>query len=82
VMGRLSDSDGRPISGASVSLSDGSGGIRYAQTNPFGYYRFDQVATGFTYVVNATDKRYFFPDSPRAITVDGDLNNLDFQASP
>lgn len=81
VGGRLLSADGRPISGGVVTLTDGPE-VRTAMSNPFGYYRFDSIATGRTYIISANSKRYFFPDSPVALSVTGDRIDMDFQASP
>jgi hypothetical protein len=81
IAGQLTTSDGRPISGGMVTLTDGPV-TRIAISNPFGYYRFDDVATGRTYVIGAGSKRYFFPNSPIAMTIGGDLLDLNFLASP
>lgn len=81
ISGRLTSADGRPVSGGVVTLTDGPV-VRTAISNPFGYYRFDEIVTGRTYVLGATSKRYFFPDSPVALSVSGDLADLNFQASP
>jgi hypothetical protein len=82
ISGRLTTSDGTPVNGGIVSLSGGNGESRTAMSNPFGYYVFNDVPTGLTYVIGATSRRYFFPDSPVAITLSGDLTNVNFQASP
>lgn len=81
IAGRLTTSDGLPINGGTVTLTDGPD-TRTAISNPFGYYRFDDVATGRTYVIGASSKRYFFPNTPVAMTIGGDLLDMNFQASP
>jgi hypothetical protein len=82
VSGRVTTSDGRGISGAIVSMTDAAGGARTARTSPFGYYQFDGVESGSTYVVMISQKRYLFAESPRVITVSDSLSNVDFVASP
>lgn len=79
--GRVTDADGQPISGATVVLTDGPD-ERTTLTNPFGYYNFTEVETGHTVVIAVSTKRYSFPNNPVAVMVTGDLNDLDFQASP
>lgn len=81
ISGRLVTSDGQPVDGGVVTLTDGPD-VRTAISNSFGYYGFDEVATGRTYVLGATAKRYFFPDSPVALSVTGNLSDVNFQASP
>jgi len=80
--GRVSTSDGTAMSGATVTLSDSTGNSRTAITSPLGYYNFTEVPTGQTYLVTATRKRFIFPDSPRVISLQDDLTNVDFVASP
>ena len=71
VSGRVLDANGQAVSRATVSMTDSAGAVRTAQTNPFGYYRFDDVRTGATYTFLAMAKRHRF--SPRVVTIGGDL---------
>ena len=82
VGGRVTTFDDYGISGANVTLTDESGNIRTAVTNGFGYYSFDEVTAGGTYVLTVSQKRYFFPNSPLVVNVQDDLTNADFRASP
>jgi hypothetical protein len=82
VSGRATKSDGRGISGAIVSMTDAAGVVKLARTSAFGYYQFDNVESGGTYVIAIGQKRYFFADSPRVITVTDSLSGVDFVASP
>jgi hypothetical protein len=78
--GRVADGQGRGIGGARVTLQDQQGQIRSAITNPFGFYRFVDVAAGQTYLVSVIHKRYTF-DS-RTISRHDDLVDLDFVPIP
>lgn len=78
--GRVLTSDGRGISNVRITLTDANGTIVYAQTNPFGYYRFVNLPPGTTYTVRITHKRYKF-DSPQTVTLDGNRSDLNFIAS-
>jgi hypothetical protein len=62
-----------------VSMTDPAGAVRTAQSNPFGYYRFDGVRTGETYTFLAMAKRLRF--SPRVVTIGGDLTDLNLIAN-
>jgi len=53
---------------------------RYAMTNAFGYYRFDEVAAGETYVFSVRHKRHTF--TPRIVSVTEELTELNFTAEP
>ena len=67
---------GRGISGAIVALTNGRGIARTARTNQFGYFRFEDVEAGQTYIIDAHSKRYIF--APQVITLNENLTNLNF----
>lgn len=75
--GRVITVSGRGIPRANVTLDDGTGNLRYATTNPFGYFRFANVPTG-TYTVSVSSKSYSF--TPRTISVSSSITGLDFVA--
>lgn len=79
VSGRVLSSLGRGIASARVKLTDQNGVVRLAITSPFGYYRFENVAAGQTYIFNVTHKRYQF--APRVNAVTEDLSNFNFVAN-
>jgi len=54
--------------------------MRTIVTNNFGYYRFDDIAVGETYVFSVSDREGNL--SPRIINVMGEIENLDFAAQP
>ena len=76
VSGRVLNSDGFGIGGATVTIAGQNGQPMTTRTSPFGYYRFDNVASGQNYLVSVSAKRYRF--SPRLITVGEDLTDVDF----
>jgi hypothetical protein len=80
ITGRVFDSTGRAISKARVILTDQDGTILSAITNAFGYYNFDGVVAGRSYVASITSKGYTF--APRLISVTDDLTDLNFFAQP
>lgn len=80
VAGRVTRSNGQGVSNAIVSLVDGGvGGRRFAITNPFGYYQFENVQTGSSYTVAVVSRLYTF--TPQTVQVNGDLNNVNFVAN-
>lgn len=79
ISGRVMNGNGRGIARVGIYLT-GHGGIRSALTNPFGYYKFDQVDAGETYVLEAQHKRYLF--APRVVTVTDEITGVDFFAGP
>ncbi|MDQ4122428.1 MAG: carboxypeptidase regulatory-like domain-containing protein [Acidobacteriota bacterium] len=80
VSGRVVNSYGRGIGKAQVILSDANGNNRTVLTNPFGYYLFEGIPAGENYVFSINHKRYQF--SPQVVFVTGEVNNLNFTASP
>jgi hypothetical protein len=82
VGGRVMTADGAGISKTWVSMDDGAGNTRTALTNSFGYYTFDEVPAGRTYVISISNKRYQFENPTRILTVDDTLNDINFTALP
>ena len=78
VSGRVLTPDGRGLRNAAVILTDASGRVRATRTTTFGYYRFENVAAGETYVFEVRSKRYHF--APQVVTVTEDLSDLNFTA--
>lgn len=80
--GRVLTSGGAGIAKANVTLTDSTGISRTAVTNPFGQYNFVDLPTGRTYILTVGNKRYIFPGSPRVVSLQNDLTEVDFIASP
>jgi hypothetical protein len=80
VSGRLLASNGRGLSNAIVSLTKTSNGENFtARTGNFGYFSFEDLQAGETYVIQVNSKRYHF-DS-RTFTLNEDLTDLVMQAN-
>lgn len=80
ISGRVRTIDGRGLRGAIVSITDGNGMIRQTTTSTFGYYRFEGVTAGESYVVGVASKRYRF--TPIFVNVTDELRDLDFYPEP
>ncbi|HEY0461695.1 MAG TPA: hypothetical protein VGC97_21340 [Pyrinomonadaceae bacterium] len=80
VSGQLVTAGGVAIRSALVTMTDGLGNVRTARTNTFGYYRFDQVAVGATYILSPTAKGYTFTPSSRIVSPADEVNDADFVA--
>jgi len=78
VSGRVLTSDGRGIRNAIVVLTNSQGTSQSARTSSFGYYRFDGVQAGETYVMSVASKQYQF--TPRVVSVADELTGVDFVA--
>ncbi|HVF47658.1 MAG TPA: LamG-like jellyroll fold domain-containing protein [Pyrinomonadaceae bacterium] len=70
--------NGQGVSRAGVTLTDSSGNSRSAMTNAFGYFRFDEVEAGQTYIFTVTHKRYQF--APQVVSVPEEMTELNFTA--
>jgi hypothetical protein len=80
VGGRAMTKAGQPLSKIRIALTNSQGEIRYALSNAFGFYRFEDVAVGQTYVVSGSSKLYTF--SPEVISPTENLNELNLVAAP
>lgn len=70
--------NGESVVRARVILTDSNGRTRTVFTNSFGFYSFENVAVGETFVFNVTAKQYTF--NPRILTVSESLTDFDFEA--
>ncbi|MBV9240722.1 MAG: carboxypeptidase regulatory-like domain-containing protein, partial [Acidobacteria bacterium] len=80
VSGRAFAADGSALRGVRVALSDASGHTFNAITNAFGYYSFENVPSGASYLLNGSARGYVF--TPRVVTVSDQLTNVDLTALP
>lgn len=60
VSGRVLRESGGGISNIRITMGMPDGTLRIALTNTFGYFRFDEVEVGQTYLFAATSKKYTF----------------------
>lgn len=68
----------RGVSRAVVYITDNAGNSRTTRTDKLGYYRFEEVEAGQTYIFNVYAKLYQF--DTQVITVTENLENLNFSA--
>lgn len=76
VSGRIITADGIGVRGARVTMVDSRGVARAVTTSSLGYYRFDEVETGETYLMGVSSKRYRFES--RVVQVVDSLTEVDF----
>lgn len=69
---------GRGLTNAIVTIIDHKGSVRSAMTSSFGYFKFENVEVGQTYVVSVQSKRYTF--SSQVIDLTDELSDLVFVA--
>lgn len=80
VSGRVMTASGRGIGKVRLTLTDSSGNVRIATTSAFGYYRFEDVRAGETYILSAAAKRYAFSQQTRVLNVNQVTDAVDFIA--
>jgi hypothetical protein len=80
ISGRVLNQTGRGIANGQVIMIDVNGNIRYARTNPFGHYRFNDVEVGITYIINVKHKSYEF--APQVVNLNNARDDINFIALP
>ncbi len=81
ISGRVLTTDGRPIRNALVTVTGNSlVEPRTTQTGSLGYYTFDDLRTGETYIVTVTQGRYIFQTPSRVVSLSDNIADLDFIA--
>jgi uncharacterized delta-60 repeat protein len=79
--GLVSNSSGRAIRNVTLQITGGNlTQPKIARTNSFGYYRFQDLEVGQTYVVSIAAKRYTFANPSRVITLNENLDSEDFMS--
>ena len=78
--GRVTTANGNGIRNAVLTLTDTTGITRTARTGSFGYYSFDDVIAGETYVISIASKRFVFANPTQVISVNDNIVDLDFTA--
>jgi hypothetical protein len=79
--GRVVRADGNGIGKTVIVLQSINGSQpQYALTNPFGYFRFNDVAVGETYLISVSAKQYQFMQPTQMLFVIGDMENVTFVA--
>jgi Carboxypeptidase regulatory-like domain len=81
VVGRILTASGRGIRNVRVTLTAPSGETRTVLSSTFGYFRFNEVLAGETYIFSISAKRYTFVQPTVVVSVDEDLTDLNFVAS-
>ena len=76
ISGRVTNAVGQGVRGATVIVTDPSGIRRAATTGSFGFYMFENVEAGTSYVISVNSKRYRF--APQTLLITTNLTNIDF----
>ena len=81
--GRVTTADGRPIRNAEVVITGNA--LEHpitVATGSLGWFTFDGLPTGETYVVTVNSRRFTFSTPSRVITLVDNVANIDFVANP
>ncbi len=78
--GRVMTASGRGIVNVNLYLTDSNGQVRSARTTSFGYYRFDDVQVGETYILSAVGKRYTFSQPSQVLNINEETDAVNFIA--
>lgn len=81
ITGRVKTSADRGIRGAVVTLTSGKGHVASTGTSTFGYYRFQNLEAGETYILTVAAPRYVFATPSALVTANDNIENLDFVAN-
>ncbi len=76
ISGRVTTPSGLGLRNSTVVLTDSLGVRRTVTTSSFGFYQFDNVPTGATYVISIQSRSYRF--ASRTLQVNDNLTNVDF----
>lgn len=79
--GRVVNSPRIGIGGAVVTIANSNGTLnKTAITNSFGYYRFEDITVGETYIITVRHKRYSF--TPQVLNVFENCEDVNFTGAP
>jgi hypothetical protein len=82
VTGRLTTAAGNGIGKSIVTLTDAAGNSRTTITSSFGYYRFDDLEAGASYVISAGSKGHAFEPASIVYTAADAAGEVNFTAVP
>jgi Carboxypeptidase regulatory-like domain len=81
ISGRVITANGNGIRNVVVILTEPNGTIRSIQTGTFGYFKFENVEIGGTYIISVYSKRYGFGQPTRILSVQEEIADLEFIAN-
>lgn len=79
--GRILTADGRGIRNVKVAITFPNGETRTTISSSLGYYSFDEIPVGETYIFSVSAKRYSFSPATQMREISGDTQNIDFIAA-
>lgn len=81
VTGRVQTADGRGIRNVIVKMTSMNGETRTAISSSFGYFQFEDVLAGETYIFSISAKRYRFSEPTQIRTILEETGDLIFVAN-
>ena len=78
VSGQVKTAQGSGIRNVSVTLTDSSGTVRTTRTGTFGYFRFDDITAGGTYIFSVAARHYQFSQPTIIRAVQEEIADLEF----
>lgn len=82
ISGRVFTTEGRGIRNVILILTASSGNIKTATTTAFGYFSFDDVLAGDTYIITAHGKRFTFNQPTQVLNINDDTYDVNFVGQP
>jgi formylmethanofuran dehydrogenase subunit C len=82
ISGKVKTQKGRGIRNVRVTLTGTNGVIRSIQTSTFGYFHFDEIEVGQTYILEVSGKHYIFINPTRVLSIDEEIKGIEFIAQP
>lgn len=82
ILGRVTTASGNGIRSVRLTLTAPNGTQRSATTSTFGYYAFDNIEVGHTYVLEIVSKKYSFVNPTRVFNLQDQVTDMDFTAEP
>jgi hypothetical protein len=82
VAGRVTSDEAQGINKAHVTLTDPNENTKTVLTGSFGYFQFENVTVGRTYILSVNAKRYIFTSPSQLINVNDYLDNINFVGHP
>ena len=82
VGGRILTPSGAGVRNIVVTLTSQAGDVRSTLSTSLGYYVFEEVPIGETYLISVYAKRYTFPEPVRTVQVHEEITDVNFIAVP
>ncbi|MEP6947614.1 MAG: carboxypeptidase-like regulatory domain-containing protein, partial [Acidobacteriota bacterium] len=82
IAGRVMTANGQGITNVRVTLTGRMGQAISSLTGPFGYYRFENLPAGESYILAVYSKRFMFAQSSTIVNLNDDLTDINFTSEP